>query len=380
MANTITNLLPDMYRALDVVSRELIGFIPAVTRDSGTAMAAVGQNVRVPVTPAASVADITPAATGPSPAAQTVSNVNITISKQRSATFYWEGEEEKGLTNAGTMSDIRAGQFAQAFRALANEVEADLATTYKSASRAHGTAATTPFGSNIGDAADVLRILDDNGAPSGDRHIVLGTAAKVNLQKLTQLTNANQAGTAAAREQGALLDLFGAMIHTSAKVVSHTKGTGAGYLVDNVAGLVAGTTSVATDTGTGTILAGDIVTFAADTDDKYVVNTALAGGVFAIGAPGIRGATVPNNDPITVGASYVANMAFSRSAIVLATRLPASPSGGDDADEVAVVQDPRTGLAFDVRLYRQYHRVSWEIGLAWGFKNIKPEHTVILLG
>ena len=41
------------------------------------------------------------------------------------------------------------------------------------------------------------------------------------------------------------------------------------------------------------------------------------------------------------------NMAFSRSAIVLATRMPERPQEGDMAIDVMTIQDPRSGLAFE---------------------------------
>ena len=42
MANTLTNLIPSIYLSLDMVSRELVGMIPAVTRNSSAEAAASG--------------------------------------------------------------------------------------------------------------------------------------------------------------------------------------------------------------------------------------------------------------------------------------------------------------------------------------------------
>src|SRR5687767_8346864 len=116
MANTITDLVPKMYAALDRVSRELVGFIPAVTRDARVERAAKDQPVLVPIAPAATAADSTPGVTAPDTGDQTIGNVEVKITKSRHVPVRWNGEETKGLNNAGTYNDILTNQFEQAFR------------------------------------------------------------------------------------------------------------------------------------------------------------------------------------------------------------------------------------------------------------------------
>jgi hypothetical protein len=370
-----------MYEALDVVSRELVGLVPAVSRDSKADGAAVDQTVRSPVVPAMTAADITASNATSTGTDRVMDYVDVAITKSRKVSFNLTGEQRLSLgENNGA---IARDSFAQAFRTLANEVESDLAALYVAASRAHGTAATAPFGTagDLSDAAGVRRILEDNGAPTSDLQLVLGAAAMANIRgKQSVLFKVNEAGTDDLLRRGVIGMLEGFNLRNSRQIKAHTKGTGSGYLI-NVAttGEVAGQTTLTVDTGTGTILAGDIVTFAG-TSDKYVVTTALSGGTtLVIAKPGLL-VTEADDDALTVGNSYTANMAFSRNAIQLVTRTPAQPEGGDIADDRVIVQDPVSGLAFEVALYRQYRQVSWEVGIAWGVKVVKPEHLALLIG
>jgi hypothetical protein len=341
--------------------------------------AAVGQTVRSPVAPTASAGDITPGVTPPDDGDQNIGNVSMTITKARRVPVRWNGEQSLGLDNNGpTRSRIMVDQFAQAMRTLCNEVEADIAGTYASASRAFGTAAQTPFASTLGDAAQVRKILADNGASLGDVSMVMNTSAGAALRTLGQLSKANEAGTVALREQGVLLNIYGMNLRESAYVSSATAGTGASYVTNTGSTYAIGTTTIAVDTGSGTVLAGDVVTFAGDTN-KYVVTTALSGGSLTIAAPGLR-QTLADGVAMTVVATSARNMAFARSAIALATRAPALPVEGDSAEDRMIVTDPNSGLSFEVAMYKQYRQVQYEISLAWGVKAVKPEHMAILLG
>ena len=84
MGNVLTKMIPDLYQALDVVSRELVGFVPSVARNSSAARAAVNEAVIVPVSVPHSLVDVAPAMSVPEPSDFTVDNVAIKITKSKS--------------------------------------------------------------------------------------------------------------------------------------------------------------------------------------------------------------------------------------------------------------------------------------------------------
>jgi hypothetical protein len=388
MANTLSSLIPSLYESLDVISRELVGAVPCCTLDAQVSRAAVGQLVTSFVTPNATATDITPGVTPPNDGDQTIGNVQLTITKARRVPFRWNGEETLGLNNNGAgAANIRNSQMTQAMRTLVNEMETDAVKAIRlAASRAYGTAGTTAFATTLGDPAQLRKILDDNGAPMNDRCLVIDTSAGAALRTLAQLTKANEAGTALTLRDGELLNLHGFSIHESAGAVTVLAGTMAAATT-NGAAYAAGAVAITLATaGTGVCAAGDIITFAGDTN-KYVVATAVfaganpaAGDIVTITAPGLRKALPASAVAITTGTNYVGNIGFSSSSLILATRAPALPDGGDMAVDRMMITDPRSNISFEVAMYPQYRQMQYEVSACWGVKGIKPQHAALLLG
>lgn len=390
MPNTITNLIPTIFEALDTVSRELVGMIPSVALSASAERAAKDQTVTSFVAPAATPGDITPAATAPDDGDQTIGNNTMTISKARRVPVRWNGEQSLSLDAPGGpgRATIMKDQFAQAFRALANEIEADLTALHLSASAAAGTAGTTPFAfsatrSGFEDVADARKVLIDRGAPESGLQLVLGTTGGAKLRSIAQLNNAEASKDISFLRQGILLPVHGVDIRESGQIKNFTKGTGASATTNSAGYAIGATTITLAVAGTGTILAGDVITFAGD-PTQYVVLTGDAdvsgGGTVVLQAPGLRQAIPASATAITVVGNSVRNMVFHRNAIVLATRVPARPVEGDLAEDVTTVQDPRSGITFEIAVYKQYRQVQYEVSVAWGVKAQKIEHIGLLLG
>ena len=305
MANVLTDLAGDIYKAADVVGRELVGFIPASTINAnGSERVAKGDVVRASFTRAATAVDVSEAMTIPEGTDQTVDNKTLTINNARAVQIPYTGEDVRHLNNGIGFETVYGDQIKQAMRTLCNEIEADLGEAAGTATPAGtvGTGGTTPFASNFDLIADIRKELVDNGMPANDGQVslIIDTAAGANLRNLANLQGANTAGGTDLLRQGVLLDLQGMALRES-------------------------------------------------------------GNVYASG-----------------GSTF--NIAMHRAAMELAMRAPAVPNGGDAADDAIVVQDPHSGLVFEVRSYRGYRKSMIEVAASWGVKAWKPDFIGHLLG
>jgi hypothetical protein len=381
MANTLTNLIGPLYKALDTVSRELVGAIPCAALDSDVSGAAMGQLITSFNTPQVTASDVVSGQLPPNDGDQVIGNTQLTITKSRRVPFLWNGEQTRGVNRSGNgVNAIKNDQMTQAIRTLVNEMEVDLIrAAVVASSRAWGTAGTTPFSTSTAETAQVRKILDDNGAPLSERCMIIDTSAGASLRSLLQLTRVSEAGTDMTLRSGELLDLNGLSIHESAGIRAATKGTGSAY-VTNSAVYAVGATDIALVTGSGTVLAGDVVTFAGD-NNKYIVAVGVAGaGTISLCAPGLRVALPGSAVAMTIGNSATSNIAFQRNSLILATRTPALPEEGDMAKDRIVITDPRSGISFEVAMYAAYRQMQYEVSCAWGVKGIKSAHSAVLLG
>lgn len=374
MANTLTALAPTLFSAAQEVSNEPFGVVSAINMSFDDKQVAKGDTVTVPIAPTRSASDFTPAATSTAGTDATATSVAVQITKSRKVSWNLTGEQLRSLDNGAESSEWVRQLVAQGMRTLRNEAEADACLAIKQgASRAVGTAGTTPFASTLDLMVDARKILADNGAPLADLQMVMDTSAGANLRKLGVLQNVYQAGSDDERRTGNLQRQFGFQLRESAGIATHTKGTGTSYQL-SAAGAV-GDTSISVDTGSGTLLTGDIVTFAG-TSHKYVVNTTLSGGVFVLGRPGLRAAEA-DNDAVTIGNDYTPNMAFERNAVVGIMRPPVMPP--NPTQQIQLISDGM-GMTYMLVQIAQYGMTSWELHLAWGFKAVQSEHIALILG
>lgn len=377
MANVFTNLAADIYVAADKVGRELVGGLNAVKINGGAEAAAKGDTVRAAFTQPQTVSTTyAPAMTIPEGVDQTVDNKTMSLDTYASIQIPYTGEDMRHLNNGAGYESVYGRQIEQAFRSICNKMELDLmAAISAGAGQAYGTAGTTPFASNINDLPNVMKLLLDRGCPDdGQVSAIYDTTAAVNLQNIGNLYKVNEAGDAGLLRNGLLGQLFNMQIRRSAQIGKPAVGTGASYVLNGAHAI--GATSITVKTGSGTILAGDVLTIGGN---KYVVKTGIAAagtlvlnsGLIAAGADG---------DAVAVNAAARRNAVIHRDAAEIAVRPLALPMGGDAARDMMVVQDPVSGIAFTLCHYVGFKKSMIEVGALYGTKVWLPDFACLHLG
>lgn len=374
--NTLTAIQPVLFSAAQEVSNEPFGCISSINVNFDDKGVAKGDLVKVPVAPIRAASDFTPGNVAATGTDATADGVSVQITQSKKVDWNLTGEQIRSLDNGADSGEWARQLIAQGMRTLRNLAEADCALAIKQgASRAFGTAGTTPFASDLSALTNARKILQDNGAPLSDLQMVIDTNAGLNLRNLGIIQQAYQAGNDQERRTGQFLRQFGFQINESAGIALHTKGTGASYVTSG--STAPGVRDIALVTGTGTVLSGDVVTFAADSNNKYIVGTGVAApGTISLNRPGAR-VTIATANALTVGNNYTPNMAFERSAVVGIMRPPLFPD--NPTMQKMLISDDK-GMTYLLVQIAQYGQITWELHLAYGFKVVQSEHVALVLG
>lgn len=403
-AITLAGLTEIIYKSRDIVAAEPVAFVNSVMINAqGSERVSLNGTVKSIRSGQPTLnTSFTPAMTPPAADDYSTTTDSVAVTQTANVKIPLRGEELLQLQNCSFADDFRNNVLAQGFRVIRNAIEVHVAAVaYKGASRAVGTAGTTPFATNYNLINGARQILVDNGCAdiAGSVSAILNTNAGTALRNLSNLQKVNESGNDTLLRRGTLLDVSGIMIKESAGITSGiTAGTMAGATTSGAALAVgqtvlplaaagaAAAASPGAPVGTGVVSAGDSITLANDSN-VYVVSAVsfaganpASGDTITIALPGIRRAQAAATRTITVTAAFTPNVVLHRSSTELIMRPPAMPDGGDAAKERTTLVDPVSGMVFEVALYTGYGMNMLDITTLYQAKIWKPEFVAQLLG
>lgn len=384
MANTLTPYLRTWLAAGLPVLRKAAVMPRLVNSDYSMVATTKGATLDFPIPGSLAVSDVTPATTPPTPSDFTPTTKQLTFNKWKQASFFLTDQD---LTKISAGEHFLPAAMGAAMKALAEQINADIFAATHAAGGFYGftgTAGTTPFASAVTDATNARKILNNQLCPMSPRYGVLDPDAEANALALSGFTSYDGGGQTAeaSRVEGFLGRRYGFDWAMDQQVPTHTSGTGSGYLLNGAAS--AGATTLTVDTGSGTILAGDIITIAGVAGTYNVASSVGGSSVTSItidNPGGLLGAAA-DNAAVTVKASHVVNLAFHRDAIYFAARpLSGQLEGFPGAPEaMALMQDPVTGLPLRAQVSRQHMQTAVYMDVLYGIAIPRPDFGMRIAG
>ena len=376
MANSLTNIMPKLLARGLMALREQAIMPRLVNGDYGTEAAMKGSTIDVPIPSAIAATAVTPSNTPPAPVDSTPGLVQVPLDRWFHADFHLTDKEQAEVDRD---AHFRPMQMQEAIRSLANQVNTDLMDEYKGIYGYVGTASTTPFASTVTGATDLRKELHKQLCMRQNRRAVIDFDAEANMLALAAFSNLEQTGDAAVKIDGEVGRKFGFDWYTDDNVVTHTAGTAASMAVNGTPSI--GATRLNQDSGTGTLLLGDIITIAGD-DQTYVITDGIANVATTTHlefSPGLKIAP-SDNSAITVKATHVVNLGFHRDAFAFANRPLTDSSSQDLGSRILGATDPKTGISLRLEVSRQYKQIVWDFDILYGVKLVRPELAARLAG
>lgn len=360
-------------------------FLPMLVNRQYEAEAAMkGTAITVPSVSSIAAQDVTPDSVPPTTLSGSDSLVTITLDKWKEAPFFLTEKELLEIMEGTTSLKVE-----RAVQALADQINVDIFSTYKSLYGYVGTAGTTPFATDEQEAIDARKKLTDQLAPYGTRFTVLDTAAEAKALKLRLFQDAswrNDSGIGL--REGMLGRTLGFDWYTHNAVPTHTKGAAGTVLLDDTVARAVGTTTLHVDGVTTLPVAGDIFTIAGDTQTYVVVSTSILSGTDAdiTFQPGLVVAipAADGNEAVTFKATHTVNLALHQDCITFATRpLDSGMSPSMAAQLGVIVQtiiDPLSRVALRLCIKHEHRRLRYALDCLYGVKVVRPELGVRIAG
>lgn len=376
MSNSFSVLIPIIVASLQRVLRNTGALLNAVTLDAQATAAGLNQTINLPASAAAASYDVSPGAVPPALVDTTPTTKTLTLSQYKGSRFHVTGEEWRAIGVRGP--DFRMSQVDECIAVLVDGITAYVGGIADAGvSWAEGAAASSSLGSNPDALMTLWKRLSDSKAPNRDRFGVVTTAEWAALGNLDQFQKLQEAPRGVDFATGQIGMLANFVMGWAQDLPTHAVGTNDGnYLVNNGAGYPVGATAIALDTGAGTILAGDVVSFAAATD-RYVVESFVA-PTLTLRTP-LRVAIADNN-AVVVQAAHKSNLFMHKDCLTAAVRPPAEAPDGDSATAVAIIPDPVTGVALRLAQYKGYHATQFELSVVYGATVRRPTLGAKLIG
>jgi hypothetical protein len=381
MANNLTALSPLLFSAAQTIANEPTAVLEAISNTFDDKGVAVGDKVIVPIAPPATLDVFVPSNIPPTGDSATATNVQVTITNSSKVCWNLTGEQQRSLENATIDTEWIRQMIEQGMRTLRNDAEAKAwAASIAGASRAVGTAGTTPFASDLSALAKAKKVLLDQGCPDAGVTAIIDTNAGLNLRSLGVFQNFYQAGTDVQLRNGTFLPAFGIAIAESAQVGSGGTGNATSLVTTSLTPVGSQSVAVGGAGSSFSLSAGDFVTFGTNGPTYGVANATplTAPGSLLLNRPGVARASIASGATVTAAAAYTGNVVLEKSSVVGAIRPPIIPD--NPTIQQLKISDTKTGLTFLMLDIAQYGQRTWELHLAYGFAAVQPAFICALLG